>query len=642
MVQRIQTQKKYLARSCSIQYPVTKTAFKAFSLILVLCSCASLELQNYKKKKPITYQEIKQKVLDQKFFSKGIQYLKKKNYKKALEFFKNEESLQKDKTLTQAKINSAIVYYRIGQYDSALSKLREITDEFPLQGYLKSLYFRWKILTTHKKDSDVFEEKLHILDQIISYETILEKKEIAKKRAKSIIQNLSVNEISSLDESREWLFLNKWILFIVAQNFIKEKDFEKALDYFQKLLIHTQDDSVLEKRVHQYIQAIKTRTKAYPQRIGAILPLTGSYKRIGEKCIKGLQLGLGLYDDKPSDIELFIIDSKGHPQSVEENLKNLVLKQKVIGLVGGVVSSVAVKLAQLSQSFMLPSILLSQKSELTKEMPFIFQNSINNKYVIKYLVDYLMDEKDHKNFAVLYPNDHFGVEQSNLFWDYVASKGGNIKGAQTYKEGATDFNDTIKRLAGLYYIEDRDEEYREHLKNWFSKKRNYRSNKQLRSLLPPVLNFTVLFIPDSIKSLHNIAPYLALHDIEEITLAGTGIWNSNQILRSKTKQLEHVVFADALITKHPQFKKSDFYKQFQNVFGYAPSLFEFLSYQSALALRQAISNGSRSREELQRNLAQIKTLGSPIGEIKISENREFIYPITNFGIKDKEIVSLNP
>ena len=528
------------------------------------------------------------------------------------------------------------------QYDSALKKLEEITDEFPSKQYLKALYFQWKILTTYKKDSNIFEKKLRVLDQIISYENVLEKKRIAEKRAKKIIDNLSLNEINSLNEDDNWTSLKKWILFSSAKNFIKGKDFEKALDYFQKLLIHTQGESALEKKAHQYIQALKARTKSYPQRIGAILPLTGPHKRIGERCLKGLQLGLGMYDDKPSEFELFIIDSKGHPQSAEENIKNLVLKQKVIGLVGGVVSAVAVKLAQLSQKFMLPSILLSQKSDLTKNTSFVFQNSINNKYTIEHLIDYLMDEKDHKNFAILYPNDQFGVEYSNLFWNYVSSKGGEIKGAQTYKRGVTDFNDPIKRLTGLYYIEDRDEEYRDKLKNWFSKKRNYRSNKQLKSLLPPTLNFTVLFIPDSIKSLHNITPYLALHEIEEITLVGTGIWNSNQILKSKAKQLDQIVFADALITKHPQFKKSSFYKHFESVFGYTPSLFEFLSYQSALALRQGISSGSESREELQKNLSQLKTLKSPIGEINISKNREFIYPITNFGIKDKSIISLNP
>ncbi len=548
--------------------------------------------------------------------------------------------LNKEDTLVQSKLNSAFIHYKTQQYGLALEKLKEVTEEYPSQQYLKSLYFQWKILATYKPDHLI--EKLRILNQIILYEPSLEKRQKAQKQSQNIILKLRTNEVDSLIKENHLIALNQWLIFASAKNLMKEKKFRKALDYFQKLLIQTKDNSPLEKAAHQYIQALTTRTRVRPQRIGAILPLTGSYQRIGERCLNGLQLGLGLHDTNPSEFELVVMDSKGHPQLIRETVKDLVLNHQVIGLVGGIVSQVATNLAEVSQDFMTPSILLAQKSELTKDKPFIFQNSINNKHIIQHLVDYLMDQQGHKDFAILYPNDRFGVEYSNLFWDYVSSKGGKVKGAQTYKQGETDFSNPIKRLTGLYYVTDRDEKYREKLKNWFSKKRSYRSNKQLRNLLPPVVDFTALFIPDSIKSLHHIAPYLAFHDIKGVTLVGTSIWNSNKILQHDLEQIENIIFADALITKHPQFKESSFYQDFKIIFGYAPSLFEFLSYQSALALRQVIVSGSDSREELQENLSKLRSFESPIGSITISKNREFIYPITNFSIKEKAIISLNP
>ena len=82
--------------------------------------------------------------------------------------------------------------------------------------------------------------------------------------------------------------------------------------------------------------------------------------------------------------------------------------------------------------------------------------------------------------------------------------------------------------------------------------------------------------------------------------------------------------------------------KFQEVFKYEPGLFEFLSYQSALALRQVILSGKESREGLKEGLIQLKNMDSSIGPIKISENREFIYPITNFSVKSKKIIHLNP
>ena len=204
-----------------------------------------------------------------------------------------------------------------------------------------------------------------------------------------------------------------------------------------------------------------------------------------------------------------------------------------------------------------------------------------------------------------------------------------------------DFNDSVRRLTGNYYFEDRDEEYRKQLENWFSKNRPKRSQKQLRNLLPPVVDFSVLFIPDSIKTLHHIAPYMSFRNIEGVTLAGPGLWNSPRLLKQKQEQMEGAVFADALIVSHPQFKKSAFFKKFKQVFGYDPGLFEFLSYQSALTLRRVISSGKESREGVREALAQLKNLDSPIGQIKISEKREFVYPITNFSVKNKQITPLD-
>ena len=547
--------------------------------------------------------------------------------------------MNKKDTLSLSKYNIALTYYKKNQYNLALDKLREIQPEHSLKEYLKGLYFQWTIVSTHKPRQPI--EKLKILNQVILHEISLEKKKKAQARAQKIIQTLKERKLESLIKEKELEALNEQLVFYFAKGLVKEKKFRKALDYFQELLVRSKDNSSLQKISQQYVQALKTRTKVQPRRIGAVLPLSGSYQKIGERCLKGLQLGLGIYDIEPSNFELVVKDSKGRPQLIREEVKDLLLSQQVIGLVGGVTSQVATVLSETAQDFMIPSILLSQKSQLTKDKPFIFQNSVNNKHIVYHLVDYLMDQEDHKNFAILYPNDRFGVEYSNLFWDYISSKGGNIKGAQTYKQGETDFSNSVKRLVGLYYVSDRDEEYREKLKIWFSKKRPYRNDKQIRSLLPPSIDFTALFIPDSIKSLQKIAPYLAFHDIEGVTLAGTSIWNSSQILKNDLK-VENVIFSDALITKHPQFKESAFYSTFKSTFGYAPSLFEFLSYQSALALRQVIVSGSDSREELQEKFSQLKSLESPIGDVKISKNREFIYPITNFSIKDNKIISLNP
>ena len=560
-------------------------------------------------------------------FSQGKNLIKKKQYEEAQKFFEQTEQAKDDSTKMQSRFYLAFIFYKTAQYKKALKKLEEIP-ESNSDIYLNGLNLKWKIINTQNIRDN--EEKLSLLSQIIQYSPSLEKKQRAKNIASSIVKELSNAKAEQLTRDDKMFYVQDLLLFKTAHNLVKEKKFKKALSQFKKLLNYTQHNTQLEETARQYIQALKARTDVDKNTIGVILPLTGVHKKIGSKCLKGFQLGFGIYDEEPSAFKLVIVDSKGQGNSVRESMKELILQKKAIGVVGGVTSQVASVLAKAAQEFMVPSILLSQKSNLTQERPFIFQNAVTNKNIIHSLVDELIEKQGHTRFAVLYPNDPFGVSHVNLFWDYVESKGGEITGVQTYKPGEVDFNDSIKRLTGTYYLEDRDEEFREKLKIWFSKKRSERNQKQLQSLLPPIVNFSVLFIPDSIKSLHHIAPYLVFQNIKDVTLAGTRLWNSDKLLKQK---LENIVFADALITSHPEFKNSMFSKKFYNTFGYKPGLFEFLSYQSALALRQALSAKNPTREDLREELAQLKQLDSPIGQVKISKNREFIYPITNFSVK---------
>ena len=573
------------------------------------------------------------------FLSQGKTLFAQGKYKSAQKLFTQEESLQ-SATLPYAQFYIALTLYRTKNFQKSLEKLKEISEDHSSDIQLKKLYLQWKIL--HIQKNEDHRKKLHILSRMIRYHSSLDKKQKARDKAESLIQDLSDSEIQKFQKEDELSYIYDLLLFKQAQNLVKDKKFKKALAQFKELLNYTRQNAQAEERVQRYIQALTARTKVNAKTIAAVLPLTGTHERIGIRCLNGLQLGLGFYDEKPSDFQLAVVDSKGSSHFIRESMREIVFQHKAVGVVGGVVSQAAQSLSKFAQDFMIPIVLLSQKSNLTYQKPFVFQNTVSNKYIIKSLVNTLMDKQGHKDFAILYPNDPFGAGYANLFWDYVALKGGNIVGVQTYKPGEVDFNDAVKRLTGTYYFEDRDEEYREHLKNWFSKKRPKRSKKQLKSLLPPVVDFSVLFIPDSIKVLHHIAPYMSFQNIKGVTLAGPGLWNSPRLLKQKKEQMEGAVFADALIVSHPRFKTSDFFVKFQNVFKYDPGLFEFLSYQSALALRQVISSGKESREDLKEGLIQLKNLDSPIGRIQISKNREFIYPVAGFSVKNKKIVNLDP
>ena len=199
------------------------------------------------------------------------------------------------------------------------------------------------------------------------------------------------------------------------------------------------------------------------------MPLSGSSASIGKRSLKGLQIGLQLYASKKSFFELIIIDNKGQEELTRKAVQKLVTKHHVIAIVGGILSSTALALAEEAQNFAVPAIVMSQKSGVTQKGTYIFQNSLTAKALAHQLSFYLINSLNIKKFAILYPNDPYGVEYTNAFWSAVERNGGQITGVQFYKPGETDFNGPIKRLTGLYYLEDRIKEYKEKLKFWYSK-----------------------------------------------------------------------------------------------------------------------------------------------------------------------------
>jgi hypothetical protein len=54
-------------------------------------------------------------------------------------------------------------------------------------------------------------------------------------------------------------------------------------------------------------------------------------------------------------------------------------------------------------------------------------------------------------FAILYPDETYGVTFMNLFWDRLIENGGKVVGLEAYNPEHTDFADPIKKLVGLYY-----------------------------------------------------------------------------------------------------------------------------------------------------------------------------------------------
>ena len=115
---------------------------------------------------------------------------------------------------------------------------------------------------------------------------------------------------------------------------------------------------------------------------------------------------------------------------------------------------------------------------------------------------------------------------------------GRLTAAQSYEPGETDFRDPIQRLVGTYYIdEDRGKELLLRTTEWQkdqalkaevqkdAKKVNPQ-DKVPKDLLPPIVDFDAIFIPDDPKTVGQISAMLAYNDVTKIPFVGEQIFGT--------------------------------------------------------------------------------------------------------------------
>jgi ABC-type branched-subunit amino acid transport system substrate-binding protein len=192
-------------------------------------------------------------------------------------------------------------------------------------------------------------------------------------------------------------------------------------------------------------------------------------------------------------------------------------------------------------------------------------------------------------------------------------------------------------LVGNYYSDDRAEEYKVRYRQYLEKnpKRNARQGAiATEEILPPIVDFDALFIPDSARAAGQIAPMLAYNDVDNLRLLGTNLWNNPSFVSRGQKFVENAIIVDGLYTGDRSFAASQFVREFKEVFGEEPGMIEAQAYDSGLLMRQMVGSGASSRVDLQEKLAQVRAFPGAFGPLDMSATRELQRPISVLTVKN--------
>lgn len=459
-----------------------------------------------------------------------------------------------------------------------------------------------------------------------------------RSKALQLIETMNQNQLEELTNDSDFGFLRGHAAYRLAQIYLSQRNNSGAKRSFQKViqfLPETDLADLSQKKINQ----IDLVNQVNPSTIGVILPLSGKHASLGQKLLKGLQIGLGLDGEvSGSPIKLAIIDSEGNPDMARKGVEKLVREDSVIAVVGSLLSKTANAVADQAQVLNVPNLALSQKSGLTEAGENIFRFGMTSEMQVRYLVKRCMQDLGMRRFAIVYPNDKFGVEYANLFWDEVRARGGEIRGAQSYETDETDFSGLTQRLTGTFFLEDRQDEIK-----WLEKQKEDRQKSvSLRSRsedksVSPVVDFDAVFIADGIKAMGQISAMLSFNGVKGIRIIGPNLWNNDAIIKRVANASNQIIFVDAAPFNGKGVSSQTFIKKYKSYFEENPGAFEVQGFEAGLLLNRVLSQGVSTREEFREKLKSVSSVQGLVDPIIKGDDREFTKPLYLYTVEGNQI-----
>jgi ABC-type branched-subunit amino acid transport system substrate-binding protein len=324
--------------------------------------------------------------------------------------------------------------------------------------------------------------------------------------------------------------------------------------------------------------------------IGCLLPLSGPYAIFGQEALNGIQLGMGLFEEsgEGKDLELIIKDTGGDPEKAVSGVEDLVIREKVIAIIGPLASKTATAASKRAQEMGIPIITLTQKDGITDEGDMVFRNFLTPEKEIESLLDQAVNQMELQRFAIFYPNNPYGRFFMNRFWDGVDERGGEITAVESYEPDATDFADQIKKMVGLYYPRPESViKMLEEMKMLEAEKEGVELSEIDETLEEgldeevdeedeeepePIIDFDAIFIPDNYQQVALIAPQFPYYSIFNIPLLGTSLWQSMNLIDTAGDYVQGAVFTSGFFPGSNAGQQKDFIRLYRETFDSDPGI----------------------------------------------------------------------
>jgi ABC-type branched-subunit amino acid transport system substrate-binding protein len=355
----------------------------------------------------------------------------------------------------------------------------------------------------------------------------------------------------------------------------------------------------LSEELASLVQRAERLATADPRVIGAILPLSGRGREIGQRALRGLMIAAGSPPQgppAPDAPQLVLRDDGGDRERAARAVEELVSIHRAVAIVGPLDGPAALVAARRAQQFGVPLITLSPADDVTQVGPMVFRLFPSAEGEVRELVR-AARARGARRFAAIYPQNAYGQTMRELLERVVASEEAAIATSVSYVPGATSFGRAIETLT---------------------------------SGEPDAV-----LIPDAARQIALIAP----------ALAAAGLWSSPAsssppprgrrivllvpsagfdpvALRPSSRYLQGALFSAPFFADTAQGAARSFADAFLARFATAPDLFAAYAYDAFQLVRRAVESGATSREAVARWLVEAGAMPTAGASEGLGPNRE--------------------
>ncbi len=532
-----------------------------------------------------------------------------------------------------AQFLNAVCLYNLGKRKESLSALEELDVSTVSPSQRPSIYPFWGRVAA--EEGGWLEATLAFIKARRESTSVADPKEMSALVLDQIENRLNEAELNFLLQEYPMDFPAAEVQMRLVSIKMAAGQRGEARALLQSVVSVSSPGSPVQVQAQKLLSRMDSNLQIGNRRIGLLVPLSGERGNAGKALVEGLKFAL---EGMQPPLEIVQADTGPNEATAAAAFERLVNEERVIGILGPLPGAAADLVAEKSVEYGIPNISFSSRPGLTQKGPYVYRVALTPERQVRALVAYCVEKLGAKRFAILFPEDSFGREYASEFFKAVEFYGGQVTAGDSYKYQESDFRSVIDNMVGRANFAYRKTELEDNEKRFKEKLGRELNNKEKdpSNLLPPIVDFDVLFLPDSFKAVGQIVPGLAYADIGQVQIMGPATWNNPNLISRTGQFLENAMFVDFFAAERKSQVTQSFVEKFKVKKGVIPSGIAALGYDAGLALKSVFATESSSpkdREDLRYRLDRLGSFDGVLGVHTWDSRRDSLSEIQLFQIK---------